>query len=121
MKESINFLSCSNPLLDQWDKSWSRYFLYDDTIIQYVDSLSIHTTPYCRVSREDSDLSIASLDHCLCSWNRHSEDMSIRIDLSLEPAESMDTRRIAGEDDDICTASKESIDSGFRESSYLIT
>ena len=121
MKESINLLSCGNSLLDQWYESWSRYFLYDDAIIQYMDSLSIHATPYCRVSREDSDLSIASLDHCLCSWNRHSEDMSIRIDISLEPAESMDTRRIAGEDDDICPTSKEPINSGFRENSYLIT
>lgn len=89
-EQCIDLRSRYDPLFDQWYESWGCDVLYDDTIIQYMNSLLIHTTPHGCLSSKNSDFCISSLDNCLSSWDRHTENMSTWEYISLEPTKCMD-------------------------------
>lgn len=80
---SFKFFSRCDSLLYDWNKPRSWNLFYSDRTIKYMNSFSIHTGTNCRLCCENSDFSISSFDHCLRTRNRHSENMSRRIDVPL--------------------------------------
>ena len=121
MEESIDLLSRHDPSFDEWDKSWCSYFFDDHAIIEYMYAFAVHPSTHGGFCSEDSYLPIPTLYDCLCSWYCHSEDMLPDKYFSLHPPQCMDTRSIACEDDYICSASPESLDSRLRELSDVIS
>ena len=86
-----------------------------------MHSVSVHPTSHSRLSREDSDFSVSSLYDCLCSGNRHAEDMPPDEYFLLEPSECMHACGIACEDDDISSSGKELLDSYSRQYADLFS
>lgn len=111
----------SNPLLYEWYESWCSDLLYDDTIIEDMDTLLIHTRTYRRLGREDSYMLISFWHNCFRSWYRHPEDMPPGVYLLLEPSERMDARSITGKDDDIDSLLEQIAHASLRECTYLIS
>ena len=86
-----------------------------------MDSFLVHTSPHRGLGGKDSDLLVSSLDNRLGSGNGHSEDMSPDEYLLLEPPERVDTRCIAGENDDIRSLSEERFYSDLRKNLDFFT
>jgi hypothetical protein len=86
-----------------------------------MNSLLIHPTSHCSLGRENSDFSVSSFYDCLCSGNRHAEDMPPDEYLLLEPPQCMHARSIAREDDDISSSGKELLDSYSRQYADLFS
>lgn len=110
-EEVVDLLSMDDPLLDQWDESWRSDFFDSDILIEDMDSITIGSYTDSCLSREDSDMVISSFDNSLSSRDGDTEDFSTDHRLSLEPSESMDTRGIASDDDDISSLIEEALHS----------
>jgi hypothetical protein len=85
-----------------------------------MDSLAIHLGSDSCFCGEDSDFFVSSAYYCFGSRDGHAEDMTTDIYFLLEPAESIDTRSIAGEYDDISSSIPELLDSSGCQSTDLL-
>ena len=72
-----------------------------------MHSRSVHMRSDGCLRREDSDMTISSLDDCFSTRDGHTEDVSTDEYLLLEPPEGMDTGSITRENNDIRTTIEE--------------
>ncbi len=113
--------SIDYSLLNQWYKFSCSDLFDDDTTIENMDSFFVHTTTNCGFCCQDSYLLITSLYDCFGAWYCHSENMTTRKDLLLEPPECMHTCSIASKYHNISSASKEFLYAEFCEFSDFIS
>ena len=118
-KEYVYLFSLCDPLLNKRNESWCTYFFDDHTIIEDMYSFLVHTSTHCCLSCENSYLLVSTIDHCLSSWNGHSEDMSPDEYLLLHRTECMNTCSIAGKYNYISSSVKEPPYSSIRQLTYL--
>lgn len=108
MKKYVNLLSTHNPLFNKWDQSWCCNFLNMNGIICDMNSITVSSNPHGCLCSKNSDFFMTELKHLLCSWYHDTENMFSNKHLLLKPTECMNTCSIAGDNNHICSSSKES-------------